>query len=258
MAKPELSLTIVLGTVYFLIPYNLLRYGVDDLFDTESVEAPASRRKAVVNPVISQAKQPALWRWIVISNLPFLIYFLVIGNLESIVFLIMMLYMVFAYSAPGLRYKEIPFIDSLTSAFQLTAPFILGLLLYFSPDLWAPIFAAGYFWAVGNHAFAALQDLQGKSTERRSIAAYLGPAKTLAFCLFAYALAIIAPLLGFGLKGLIALVVVSPYLLAVLAAYFRRNNFDPQRIRRTWRRFVLMNNVLVLAGAAILLYLYNK
>ena len=161
LAEDKLSLALIVGAFYFLIPYNLLLHGVSSMFDSEQ----------------PKIKHPSLWRWIIAANAPFLLYFVFAGNIEATVFLIMMIYLVFAYSAPGLRYKEIPLIDSLTSAFHHASPFLFALFLFESPNLWAPIFAGIYFWAVGNHAYR-----HGKKK---------------IFYMLAYALAIIAPVLAY-------------------------------------------------------------
>ena len=36
MVAGHVDLTLVVGTVYFLVPYNLLMYGINDVFDYES------------------------------------------------------------------------------------------------------------------------------------------------------------------------------------------------------------------------------
>ncbi len=117
----------------------------------------------------------------------------------------MMIYLAAAYNATGLKYKEIPFIDSLTSGFIYASPFLFALFLFKSPDLWAPAFSGLYFWAVGNHAFGSIKYIAAdRQAGSKSIATYLGARKTITFCLAVYALAIIAPVLGYGIKGLAA------------------------------------------------------
>ena len=36
LATRQIDLTLILGTLFFLIPYNLLMYGINDVFDYES------------------------------------------------------------------------------------------------------------------------------------------------------------------------------------------------------------------------------
>jgi 4-hydroxybenzoate polyprenyltransferase len=259
LAKEELSVTLIVGALYFLIPYNLLMYGVNDIFDYESDIRNERKNSAAHGSVLSKLKHPALWRWIAIMNVPFILYLMVVGNLESNVFLFMMIYMAFAYSVAGLRYKEIPVIDSLTSAFHYSSPFLFGLFLFESPTLWAPAFAGFYFWAVGNHAFGAIQDITpDRQAGIKSVATTLGAGKTIWFCLAAYALAIIAPLLGYGIYGMAAAAAILPYLLTILSTYRYRNNDRAPQFRAAWKRFVVMNYVVGFAGSLILIYLYNR
>ncbi len=253
LAKDELTLAIVIGVFYFLAPYNLLLYGVNDIFDYE-IDARNKREY-----VVSKLKHGSLWKWIMASNVPFWIYFALVGNVESLVFLFMMVYLILAYSAKGLRYKELPFIDSFTSAFHYASPFLFGLFLFASPDLWASAFAGFYFWAVGSHAFSAIQ-YSGPNRESgvKSIATYLGAGKTIIYTVLAYGLAITAPVLGYGLYGFAAAIMVAPYLLTVLSTWKFRDNERAPQFRAASRRFVLLNYIVGGAASLVLIYLYNK
>lgn len=253
LAKQEVTATVIIGALYFLIPYNLLMYGVNDIFDYETDIR--NERKHVM----SKLKHPSLWRWIMITNVPFWVYLALVGNVESLVFLFMMIFLVLAYSVKGLRYKELPFIDSFTSSFHYTSPFLFGLFLFSSPDLWASAFAGFYFWAVGNHAFGAIQDI-GPDREAgiKSIATYLGAGKTIVFTVIAYGLAIIAPVLGYGLYGFAAAVAVAPFLLTVLATWKYRDNDRAPQFRAAWHRFVFLNYIVGGVSSLLLIYLYNR
>lgn len=259
LAKESLSLTLVVGTLYFLIPYNLLVYGTNDIFDYES-DIRNERKSGVAHgKVLPRLKQPALRKKIAFWNAPFILFLVLAGNLESNVFLLMMIYMAFAYSITGLRYKEIPFIDSLTSAFHYASPFIFGLFLFESPQLWASAFAGFYFWSVGNHAFGAIQDIApDREAGIKSVATFLGAGRTILFTLFAYILAVVAPILGYGLEGLVALAAVLPYFLTVLATYRHRRNDKAPQFRMAWRKFLLLNYIVGAAGSIALINLYNR
>jgi 4-hydroxybenzoate polyprenyltransferase len=257
LAESNISLTLVVSAFYFLIPYNLLLYGVNDIFDYESDIRNERKTGVAHGKVLPKLKHPALWRWIIASNVPFILYLLLAGNLESAVFLFMILFMAIAYSAPGLRYKEIPFIDSLTSAFHYTSPFLFGLLLFHSSDLWVAAFAGFYFWAAGNHAFGAIQDIiPDRRAGIRSIATILGAHKTIGFSLFCYGLAIIAPILGFGLYGLFAAAAIAPY--AAIICWAARFESGALQFRKAWHAFLYLNYAVGGIGSLILIYLYNK
>lgn len=259
LARHDFNLTLLIGTVYFLIPYNLLMYGVNDIFDYESDIRNPRKSGSVDGAVLARIKHPALRRAILISNLPFLVYLVLAGNTESNVFLLMMIYMVLAYSVSGLRYKEIPVIDSLTSAFHYASPFIFALFLYESPNLWAPAFAAFYFWVVGNHAFGAIRDIgPDRAAGIKSIATRLGAAKTLWACLVAYSLAITSAVLGYGIHGVLGSLAILPYVLIILSVWrYRRNDSAPQ-FMSAWKRFLIMNYLVGAICSVVLIYLYNR
>lgn len=256
LATGNLTFTILVGAIYFLIPYNLMMYGVNDIFDYESDMRNERKNTASVLPKVKHA---SLIRWIIWLNLPFVLYFLLAGNIESTFFLFMMIYLVLAYSVQGLRFKEMPFIDSLTSGFHYAAPFLFGLFLFESPDLWAPAFTAFYFWAVGNHAYGAIQDISpDKASGTKSIATVLGPGKTIIFSLCAYALAVLAAVLGYGVWGAISAALIAPYFLTVATTYRYRKHENSPRFRRAWDRFVRLNYIVGAIGSVVLLYLYNR
>lgn len=259
LAQQEITILLIIGALYFLFPYNLLVYGVNDIFDYET-DIRNERKSGVAHgKVLSKLKHPSLWKWIIGVNLPFIIFFLLAGNIESTVFLIMIIFMAFAYSVAGLRYKEIPVIDSLTSAFHYTSPFLFGLLFFSSPDLWGPWFAAFYFWAVGNHAFGAIQDIvPDKEAGIKSIATQLGATNTLIFCVVAYVVAALAPFLAYGTKGLFAAAWIAPYLITILSTVKYRKIKNASQFKAAWRRFLTLNYVVGAIGSMILIYMYNR
>jgi len=259
LADQKLSFTLYVGALYFLVPYNLLVYGVNDIFDYESDIRNPRKVNAAHGSVLAKIKQASLWRWILFINAPFLLFLLLAGNIESNTFLLMMIYMAFAYSVAGLRYKEMPFVDSLTSAFHYTSPFLFGLFLFNSPNLWASAYASFYFWAVGNHAFGAIQDIiPDREAGIKSIATRLGAGKTILFAILSYGLAILAAILGFGTYGLVAAIAIAPFLIIILSTIRHRVNPSAPQFRRAWSLFVIFNYIVGAAGSGILIYLYNK
>lgn len=259
LADASLGVTFFLGALYFLFPYNLLLYGTNDMFDYDSDEHNVRKNSATHGTTLAKIKQPALRKRIIYTNVPFVLLLMVLGNIESSVFLVMMLYLVLAYSVTGLRYKEIPFIDSLTSAFHYASPFLFALLLFSSPDLWTPAFASFYFWAVGSHAFAAIQDITpDKRAGIKTIATYLGVSKTLIFVVITFGLAAIAPILSYGVYGFIAVGIIVPYVIGVLSTWRYRDNDQALQFVTVWHRFLKLSYVVAIVGSITLLYLYNK
>src|SRR5690349_21000204 len=109
LATRELDITLVIGTLYFLVPYNLAMYGINDVFDYASDLANPRKggiEGALLAPRIHRA---TLWA-AAATNIPFLVYLVIVGNPASWLWLAISVFAVIAYSAPGLRFKERPFL----------------------------------------------------------------------------------------------------------------------------------------------------
>ena len=72
------------------------------------------------------------------------------------------MFAVVAYSAPGLRFKERPFLDSITSSTHFVSPAVYGLALA-GADVRRPsssaLLVAFFLWGMATHAFGAVQDI---------------------------------------------------------------------------------------------------
>lgn len=67
----RIDLPLIIGTIYFLIPYNIAMYGINDVYDYES-DLRNPRKGGVEGAVLDRAlHRPALWA-VVVSNVPFL------------------------------------------------------------------------------------------------------------------------------------------------------------------------------------------
>src|ERR1700753_3612094 len=111
----SLGPTFILGTLYFLIPYNLAMYGINDVFDYES-DLRNPRKGGVEGALLAPRMHRATIIAALVTNVPFLVYLVVVGSWESWIVLAVSVFAVIAYSAPVLRFKERPFLDSLTSS----------------------------------------------------------------------------------------------------------------------------------------------
>src|SRR5699024_8320572 len=69
----------VVGVLYFLIPYNLLMYGINDVFDYES-DLRNPRKGGIEGAVLSDRwHRTTLWA-AAGSNVPFLVYLALVGD----------------------------------------------------------------------------------------------------------------------------------------------------------------------------------
>ncbi|GAB2876978.1 prenyltransferase [Nocardioides pacificus] len=241
LAGEGLDLTLVLGTIWFLVPYNLLMYGVNDVFDYESdIRNP---RKGGMEGVVLDRRVHRLTLWLAgLLNLPFLVALVALGSPASHAVLAVSVFAVIAYSAPVLRFKERPFLDSLTSSTHFVSPAVLGLALAGAPLTWTAFAAlAGFFlWGVASHAFGAVQDIEAdRGGSISSIATVLGAAPTVRFAAAAY-VAAAALLLTTGWPWLLSALLALPYL-ANVAPFLTLTEGECMQANAGWRRFLWLN-----------------
>jgi 4-hydroxybenzoate polyprenyltransferase len=164
---------------YFLLPANLFLYGVNDIFDADidalnpkkaedgrEVQYTGSRAVAAVvasATLLGAAFVPFLPRT---ALLPFAGFYL-LGV---------------AYSAPPLRFKTTPFLDSLSNGLYVLPALVAYATLTgsFPP---AVAVAGGWIWAMGMHTFSAIPDIEpDRAAGIHTTATLLGERRTLAYC----------------------------------------------------------------------------
>ncbi|ELZ04514.1 prenyltransferase [Natrialba aegyptia] len=231
---------------YFLVPANVFLYGINDIYDREiDAENPkkdADEREARYRgqryvPVVVGlcAALPLLFVPLLpTAAWPWLVAFLVLGA---------------AYSAPPIRFKTTPPLDSVSNGLYV-AP---GAAAYAAvagtqPPLTAV--AGGWLWAMGMHTFSAMPDIApDREAGVRTTATVLGETWTAVYCGACW----LASAAAFGsLDARLGLVLlVYPALISVLAA----TRID---VRRAYWWFPLINTavgtVLTMGGLWRLLH----
>jgi 4-hydroxybenzoate polyprenyltransferase len=244
----SVDLTLVLGTLFFLIPYNLAMYGINDVFDYES-DLINPRKGGIEGAVVApQFHRPILWASF-IACLPFVAFLAVVGDWASSAVLGLSLFAVIAYSVKGLRFKELPFLDSVTSSFHFVSPALFGIVLAHSSVNVAQGLAllAFFLWGVGSHAFGAVQDVvSDRNGGIRSIATVIGAAWTVRFAVGAYGLAGIALALTPGIVPWLP-PIAALYIVAT-AQWWNVTDEICTDANRGWKRLLALNFV---AGAAV-------
>ena len=124
---------ILLGTVFFLVPYNLAMYGINDVFDFAS-DLRNPRKGGVEGSVLADpAVRRRVLRWSCLVAVPFVAvlagWSIARGQWDALAVLAVSLFAVVAYSWAGLRFKERPFLDAATSATHFVSPALYGLVL---------------------------------------------------------------------------------------------------------------------------------
>lgn len=248
----QIDATLLIGTLFFLIPYNLAMYGINDVFDYESdLRNP---RKGGAHGAVLDRRMHAITLWAAaLSCVPFVIYLLLVGNPASWIVLAASLFFVVFYSAPPLRLKEVPFADSLTSSIHFFSPAVYGLVLAGAQWTWqlTVLIIAFGLWGVASHAFGAVQDVVAdREADISSIATVRGARWTVRFALACYAASGLAMLLTTW-PGPLAAIVAVPYLVTVWP-YRNITDDTATAATRGWRRFLWLNQ---LAGFLVTLLL---
>ncbi|WP_395638271.1 prenyltransferase [Pseudolysinimonas sp.] len=241
MTTREIDATLIVGTLFFLVPYNFAMYGINDVFDYQSdLRNP---RKGGVEGALLEPRWHRLVLWLSgILALPFVVYLVVVGDPASWAALAVSLFAVVAYSAAGLRFKERPVLDSLTSSTHFVSPAVYGLLLAgadFTPALYA-LLAAFFLWGAASHAFGAVQDVVAdREGGIGSIATVIGARRTVRLSVVLYLLAGIL-LLATDWPGPLGAVLALPYAINV-AGWWRVTDETAPDANRGWRRFLWLN-----------------
>jgi len=239
--------TLIIGTLFFLIPYNLLMYGINDVFDYES-----DKNNPRKNSIEGGLTEPAFHKVIVYSSIllasPFVLYLAVKSpSTSSLIILLASIFFVLAYSAPKLRFKEKPLLDSFTSAMHFVLPMVYALASTgWSTNYW---WLTGAFlaWAMASHAFGAVQDIiPDRQGGIASIATVMGAKTTVRYAIAMY--------LASGLLLIPfwpAAIATSLVALIYLANIFKYHSISDKKSASTnaaWRRFIYLNQI---AGAVI-------
>lgn len=229
----------ILATLYFLGPYNLLMYGVNDIFDYES-DIRNPRKGGIEGMREQRSLHPVIMRSIIYTNVPFLAALLLLGSWASSLVLLVVVFFVVAYSVAKLRFKERPVLDSITSSLHFVGPLLFALSLTGFAVAAVPYLVAFLLWGVASHAFGAVQDIvPDRQGGLKSIATFLGARLTVWFSLVCYLAAVVIvavqgpALYAIAIAGLLYVINCLPYLAI--------DDKKSAVVHAAWRRFIWLN-----------------
>ncbi len=251
----SIDVALVVGTLFFLVPYNLAMYGVNDVFDYES---------DLANPRKGGAEgaklPPHLHRATLISAaalaVPFVIALVILGAQRPMSWLVLAvsLFAVLAYSVRGLRFKEIPVLDSITSSTHFVTPALYALALAGTAVTPAIVvtMVAFFCWGMASHAFGAVQDIvPDREAGIGSIATVLGGATTVRIAVLLWATAG-ALMIFTPWPASLAALAALPYIISV-APYLAVADAHSGLANRAWRRFLAINYAVGFAVTMLLI-----
>ncbi|MBA3678969.1 prenyltransferase [Candidatus Saccharibacteria bacterium] len=257
LATHTLDVTGIIGMIYFLFSYNLLMYGVNDIYDYES-DIKNPRKNSIEGGLLEKHKHAPLWYAIAAANMPFLLYLLYTGTTAARIALLGLVFFCFSYSAKPLRFKEVPFLDSINSAIHFAGPFVFGLIYGQSTNWFIPAIIAFIAWGMASQAFGAIQDIKpDRAAKIKSIATFLGAKRTNRYVLFFYSLSCIVVAVSYFPVGIIAAGFLGLYVLN--ASFFIKYKSDAQstQFHRGWQNFMWLNLIVGFWLSQLLLYIFD-
>jgi 4-hydroxybenzoate polyprenyltransferase len=183
-----LRLDSILFAIYFLLPANLLVYGINDIFDfeTDSVNPKKRGYESLVGP----ERRRGLLIAAGLLNLPFIVAACILAP-KALPSLAAFLSFSVLYSAPPVRAKAVPILDSFFNIlYVMPGAFAYQMLTGSFPPVWVLV-AAG-LWTAAMHAYSAIPDIEADTKAGLdTIATLLGRGWTHGFCIACFAVAAI-------------------------------------------------------------------
>ncbi|MBZ9752357.1 UbiA family prenyltransferase [Deinococcus sp. HMF7604] len=172
---------------YLTLPFNLLIYGLNDLFDREE-DARSSRKGGWQGARLASYEAAPLLRATAWLNVPALLLLTLALPPAATAVLAVSAALFVAYSLPPLRLKARPFLDGLSNV-AYALPLALPALVLGKGVPWAPLLAL-MAYSVGKHAFDAAQDIPAdRLAGTRTVATTLGAGGTALYALAWFCLA---------------------------------------------------------------------
>ncbi len=235
----EVDKLFIIGTLYFLIPYNLLMYGVNDVFDYES-DKRNPRKSGLEGVVLEKSLHKTTLISAILLNIPFIFWMISQGSVGANTVLLLVIFMVLAYSLPYLRFKERPVLDSATSAAHFAGPLLYAIALTGWDQYYLPFVVSFFLWGMASHAFGAVQDIvPDRKANISSIATFLGAKWTVRLSIVLYLVACELLLLK-GTGPMIVGIVGFSYVFNILP-YWDISDAKSSLSNRGWKRFMKLN-----------------
>lgn len=231
-----LNSSVVFLAVYFLFPANLLIYGINDIFDYDTDIL--NEKKVEYETLVERDRHKNLIFAIIVANLPFLIPIYMFMP-ELIWSFLGFLFFSFFYSAPPIRAKTKPFLDSAFNILYIF-PGIIGYQLMTDNLPPLKLLVAAGLWTAAMHAYSAIPDIvSDRIAGLSTIAIICGPFGTLAICTVLY---VAAAVLSFDYLGFVSISLGLAYVILMLASI---RSVKSNRLFKLYRVFPVIN---VIAG----------
>lgn len=252
----NINIVLILATIFFIFPYNLLMYGINDVFDYES-DILNPRKGGIEGMREEKSLHPTIIKASILLNLPFVIFLLTQSDAKAKLWFIFLIFMVLAYSFAKLRFKEVPILDSATSSTHFVGPLIYALLLTGWQTNYLPYVLAFFLWGMASHALGAVQDIiPDRKGKISSIATKLGARYTTILSFLFYLISSIILIMQSGYSLIVGVAGLS-YCINIIN-YLKITDKTSASINKAWRRFIYLNlfNGFIITLVLIYTYIY--
>ena len=234
--------------LYFLIPANILIYGINDIFDYETDKLNPKKGDGAYEALVGPEKNRALWKWIIFSNIPF--FFFVPLTTPLIASFVAFIFFASMYSAYPIRAKIRPVLDSLFSAGHYVATGVFGYYLAGGTHFPTTGVIAGMCWAVAMHAYSAVPDIKADfQAGLKTIAIMIGAKRTIYLCWFLYILA------AYLVRDIIPMASIIG---AITFSYFMWRSTKATTDEALFKLYTYFPLINTLIGAAVSMELFAK
>ncbi len=172
--------------LYFLVPANLFLYGINDWFDADT-DTHNAKKHTKEHLLQMQERRSLVLILAFTAGLGAVLSVFLVGPARWLMWVFLLLSA--TYSAPPLRWKARPFLDSLSNVLYAVPGFV-GYALFTGQLPPLPLIIAAWAWTIGMHAYSAIPDITpDKEARIKTIAVTLGHTSTLRFVGFVWFLA---------------------------------------------------------------------
>jgi 4-hydroxybenzoate polyprenyltransferase len=159
--------------LWLTLPFNLLIYGVNDVFDQET-DAKNPRKGSLEGARIDRSEVRPLVLGVILTNALFLVYAVLFAPFPATAWMLLYTLLFLGYSVPPARFKARPYLDSLSNA-AYAFPLVFVPLALGEGPVWFAAFGL-MAWSAAKHTFDAVQDVdEDQGAGITTTAVRLGP-----------------------------------------------------------------------------------
>ncbi|MBW3012513.1 UbiA family prenyltransferase [Candidatus Woesearchaeota archaeon] len=125
LSKSHMGLLQFLQILTLTLPFCFFLYGINDIYDYDSDKINPRKGNYIYGAKIKKNEIPVIKSLAWIFVLPFVIVASFI-NFYNLLYALILVLVAYFYSAPPLRFKEIPFVETISNSFILYLVVVLG------------------------------------------------------------------------------------------------------------------------------------